>query len=168
MATLFRKVLVPHDFPRHADTALRLAVDLARRAHGRVLVLHVIPPFARFAGIPPGDFPAAEVSAEMVGDQQRRLAARVARQTGRGARVTCRVVVADPLRAILDAARDASAIVMGTLGRTGLSHLLVGSVAERVVRHSPVPVLTVRARGSATRGRIRSKPPSRRSSKRAS
>jgi nucleotide-binding universal stress UspA family protein len=166
MGALFRKVLVPHDFSPHADAALGLALELARRARGRVLVLHVIPRFARLAGIPPGDFPPADVSAEMAADQARRLGARVAHRGRRGAPVDCRVVVGDPLAAILEAARGASAVVMGTLGRTGLAHLVVGSVAERVVRHSPVPVLTVRAGIRLRRSGVRSRLPSRRASRR--
>ena len=56
------------------------------------------------------------------------------------------ILEGSPRPLILQAAReeDTSLIVMGTLGRTGLSHLVFGSVAEHVVRHSPVPVLTVR------------------------
>jgi nucleotide-binding universal stress UspA family protein len=65
------------------------------------------------------------------------------------------VVIADPFQAIMDAARGATAIVMGTLGRTGLPHLMLGSVAAKTVRHAPVPVLTVRARGTPTRARRR-------------
>ena len=56
------------------------------------------------------------------------------------------VMVGPPAACILEAARKADTIVMGTLGRTGLPHLLLGSVAERVVRHAAVPVLTVRTR----------------------
>ncbi|GAB3688675.1 universal stress protein [Salinarchaeum chitinilyticum] len=56
------------------------------------------------------------------------------------------VVAGVPHEAILDRAREGAvdAIVMGTHGRTGLDHYLIGSVAERVVRQSPVPVMTVR------------------------
>jgi nucleotide-binding universal stress UspA family protein len=59
----------------------------------------------------------------------------------------------------VDAARGADLIVMSTMGRTGLSHLLVGSVAEKVVRHAPVPVLTLRPAGArkARRGASRRK-----------
>jgi len=53
------------------------------------------------------------------------------------------VVLGDPLQRILAAARDADSIVIATAGRTGLSHLLIGSV-EKVVRHASVPVLTIR------------------------
>ena len=58
--------------------------------------------------------------------------------------VTYRVDVGDASQCILDAARRADSIVMSTSGRSGLSHLLIGSVAEKVVRHANVPVLTIR------------------------
>jgi nucleotide-binding universal stress UspA family protein len=55
------------------------------------------------------------------------------------------VVLGEPVQVILDRARGADSIVMATMGRTGLGRLLIGSVAERVVRHSPVPVLSLRS-----------------------
>ncbi len=71
------------------------------------------------------------------------------------ARLRYRVELADPLTSILAAAKSADLIVMTTLGRTGLGHLLMGSVAEKVVRHATVPVLTVHPKTAArlTRGR---------------
>jgi universal stress protein A len=146
MERLFRKVLVPYDFSSHADRALGVALGLARKERGRVTVLHAIPLVSRMVGIPPGVFPPAMLSAALPDEQRRRLEARVARAlSGRkGPPVACRVVVAEPLTAILDAAGRSTAIVMGTLGLTGLAHLLIGSVAEKVVRHAGIPVLTVR------------------------
>jgi nucleotide-binding universal stress UspA family protein len=145
--TLFRNVLVPYDFSPDADRALRVALELSRKERGRVTVLHAIPLLSRVVGVPPGVFPPAVRSAALPADQQRRLEARVARALrGRKApRVACSVVVGDPHAAILDAARRCSAIVMGTLGLTGLAHLVIGSVAEKVVRHAGIPVLTIRA-----------------------
>ena len=147
MRGLFRSVLVPYDFSPHATRALRTAAELAGAAHGRLIVLHAVPPFSRLIGVPPAGFSPPMVSSQLVAEQQRRLEARVARVVGstRALRIECRAVVADPVRAILDAAGEASIIVMGTLGLTGLAHLVIGSVAERIVRHAPVPVLTVRA-----------------------
>lgn len=147
MPKLFRNVLVPYDFSPHATRALRVALALAGAEGGRVTVLHAIPPLARVMGIPPA-FPPATLSAQMAAEQRRRLERRVAAVRGRRTKppVVCRVVVENPVQAILDAGERASAIVMGTLGLTGLSHLLIGSVAERVVRHARVPVLTIRAR----------------------
>ena len=160
--TLFRNVLVPYDFSSDADRALRVALDLAREERGRVTVLHAIPLLSRVIGVPPGVFPPAVLSAALPADQLRRLERRVARALrGRTSpRVTCKVVVAEPVTAILDAARRSTAVVMGTLGLTGLTHLVIGSVAEKVVRHAGVPVLTIRAGARAkipraTRGRRR-------------
>jgi nucleotide-binding universal stress UspA family protein len=143
----FRRVLVPYDFSPDAERALRAALELARSERGRVTVLHVIPRLSRVVGVPPGVFPPAVLSAAMPVEQRRRLERRVARALhGRKSpRVACRVIVGDPVTAILDAGRRATAIVMGTLGLAGLSHLVIGSVAEKVVRHAGVPVLTIRA-----------------------
>jgi nucleotide-binding universal stress UspA family protein len=163
MGRLFRKVLVPYDFSTHATQALRAAAELAAGARGRLLVLHAIPPVYPVAvgpAAPAAWVPTTLPTPPMIAEERRRLAATVARTLGRRTtpRVECRVVVADPFQAIVDAARGATAIVMSTLGRTGLAHLLMGSVAEKVVRHAPVPVLTIRprilrARGTRRRGR---------------
>jgi nucleotide-binding universal stress UspA family protein len=160
MRRLFRNVLVPYDFSPHATQALRVAADLARAERGRLTVLHAIPLFSRVVGVPPGKFPPAVVSSRLAADMRRRLEARVARTIGtrKAVRISCRVVVADPLSAILEGARGTSAIVMGTLGLTGLPHLIIGSVAEKVVRHATVPVLTVRSGAGARRPRSRGQP----------
>ena len=150
MAALFRRILVPHDFSRNATQALRAAADLAVAHKGRLIVLHALPavyPVVGYSMMPMSkDFPVP--GPELVARMRQRLEALVASElAGRRKRsVECRVVIADPFQAIMQAARGASVIVMGTLGRTGLPHLLLGSVAEKTVRHSPVPVLTIRAR----------------------
>jgi nucleotide-binding universal stress UspA family protein len=76
--------------------------------------------------------------------------------------VRCHVVAADPLTAILAQAKRADLIVMTTLGRTGLGHLLMGSVAEKVVRHATVPVLTVHPKTAARLVGVRRRPGARR------
>jgi nucleotide-binding universal stress UspA family protein len=146
MVNLFRRILVPHDFSEHATGALRVAAELAATHRGRVLVLHAITPFN-----PVGAFPAAEEMvwvppADMLKQEQRRLEALVAKtmRTRRAVKADVRVEIGDPFQRIVDAARRCDVIVMATAGRTGLSHLLIGSVAEKVVRHAPIPVLTLR------------------------
>jgi nucleotide-binding universal stress UspA family protein len=62
-------------------------------------------------------------------------------------------VSGEAVSTIVAAARKADVVVMATVGRTGLAHLLLGSVAERVVRQCPVPVLTVRAQAIKRRKR---------------
>jgi universal stress protein A len=80
-----------------------------------------------------------------VPEQRKRLESLVTKALATDAPpVTYRVDVGDASQCILDAARRADSIVMSTSGRSGLSHLLIGSVAEKVVRHATVPVLTIR------------------------
>jgi universal stress protein A len=146
MPNLFRKILVPHDFSEHATAALRVAAGLAATHRGRLLVLHAITPFTPVSAFPAAEEMAWVPPADMVRHEQRRLEALVARTVPkrRGVRTAVRVEIGDPLQRILDAARGADVIIMATAGRTGLSHLLIGSVAEKVVRHATIPVLTLR------------------------
>jgi len=134
MADKFRTILVPHDFSTHATRALALATSLVG-PRGRLLVLHVVQRF--------GNKLVQERQVTLARRELARVTARTARARG-GPRVAGRVVVGDPHRKICEAGRGADCIVMCTAGRTGLRHLVIGSVAEKVVRHATVPVLTFR------------------------
>jgi len=146
MGMRFRRILVPHDFSRPASRALRAAADLVAGSGGRLTVLHVVVPLTQIAGFPPAGGAIWLPPMELVSDARKRLAKLVVRELGprRAAKVACQVVIGDPHLRIVDAARGHDAIVMATAGRTGLSHMLIGSVAEKVVRHATVPVLTIR------------------------
>ncbi len=160
MTHLFRRILVPYDFSRHASRALAVAADLAAEHRGRLTVLHVVTPF-----YPPEGAVVWVPDVDLVGAARRDLEVAVARTVGRRAvRAECRVVIGVPFQRIIEAARGADAIVMATMGRSGLTHLLIGSVAEKVVRHSPIPVLTVRQAGAraSARARTRARPVRRR------
>jgi nucleotide-binding universal stress UspA family protein len=142
----FRRILVPHDFSRHADRALALAVALARGGRAALTVLHVVSPVGLARGFPPAATLRAPGTAE-IARLRARLERRAARAAGRRrVAIACEVVVGDPERDILAAARHADLVVMGTQGLTGAERLLIGSVAEAVVRRATVPVLTVRPR----------------------
>jgi len=148
--SLFRRILVPHDFSKEADQALRLASDLPAPAGGRLTVLHVIEPYygpsdLTFAAmVPPAE--------SLVPEQRRELEQRVRRLLGpKARRAAVQIVVGNPGSEIVRAAAKADLVVMATMGRTGLGHLLIGSVAEKVVRHSTTPVLTVRVSRSAAK-----------------
>jgi len=141
-SALFRRILVPHDFSDAADQALREAAALARARGGRLHVLYVQEPFYVPINVQAETMPNA---LDFVPDQRRTLERRVQKVLGATAPpLTVSVEVAQPTSAILAAAGKADSIVMATSGRTGLSHLVLGSVAERVVRLAPVPVLTIR------------------------
>jgi nucleotide-binding universal stress UspA family protein len=147
MMALFKKILVPYDFSPSADAALATAGDLAALHGGSLRVLHVMPPIRPAHGrpLPP---PAGDIAAA-----RERLSAIVARVAARRKlrRVASDIAIGPPVACILEAAAKSDAVVMGTLGQTGLARLLIGSVAERVVRHATVPVLTVRARARRRR-----------------
>jgi universal stress protein A len=142
--TIFRRILVPHDFSEAATHALRVAARLAKQHGGRLMVLHVVTPYQPVTELP--EVGGWLTDREIVAGTKRSLDEVVRRELrGRGAPpARFHVDLGDPVTRILDAAKAADVIVMSTEGRTGLSHLLIGSVAEKVVRHSPVPVLTVR------------------------
>jgi len=148
MAT-FRRILHPTDFSRASAPALRRAVALAKACRAQIVLLHVMTPPSPFIGegAPPSSYADLLILARR--SAKRRLAAALAR--ARRERVRVQAIFAEGLPAdeILRAARRARAdlIVMGTHGRTGVSRVFLGSVAERVVRESRCPVLTVRARG---------------------
>jgi len=140
---LFRRILVPHDFSDAADQALALAAALASEHGGQLVVLNVLEPVSvpRDVALPNNPMPHLF---DFVPMEEKALRARVRRVLGRPAPPTAVTVeIGVPFRCILEAAREADCIVMSTHGRTGLRHLLMGSVAERVLRLSPVPVLTM-------------------------
>lgn len=142
---LFRKILVPHDASEPATHALQIAADLARKNDGRLVILRAIAPFVPFSDlgsaegsgwVPPEDVVSLELAS------LERLVKKVLSRNPPP--LECRVEVGSPYEAIMDASADVDSIVMATHGRTGLDHLLIGSVAEKVVRHATVPVLTIR------------------------
>jgi len=150
MSRVFRKTLVPHDFSSHADRALALAVELAAEEKGRLLVLHAVPEVPAVVGAPPLEpapvYTPIIPTPEVLAKERERLEKIVKRAIGRRrVRAEVRVVTGAAVDRILEAARETTAIVMGTVGRGGLSKLLLGSVAESVVRQAPGPVLTLRA-----------------------
>ncbi len=137
---MFRHILVPTDFGDASQRARDIALELARRFDARVTLLHVwmvpSPVYGEGLSWPTADLEAASRRAL---DGELAAAVKVYGPT----KAELRVGVA--WERILDSVKDLGAdlVVMGTHGRRGLSRLVLGSVAEKVVRLSPVPVLTV-------------------------
>ena len=144
------RILVPTDFSVHADAAMRYALELARRFNATVHLLNVVEdPLA--AGVWSSEIYTAEIAGlqiNLVRDAEKRLCASVPQNAGT---VTCEVRRGPAAKQILEAARECGSdlIVMGTRGRTGVAHVLMGSVAEKVVRLASCPVLTLHAQEHA-------------------
>jgi nucleotide-binding universal stress UspA family protein len=142
----FKKILVPIDFSRHSERAARLAAELAKTFDAQLTLLHVysIPTYP----LPEGYVIASpETVAELMEKISSTLKEAKARMLAHGApRVDTLLAEGSAFAEIVRIARDKEhdLIVMGTHGRTGLKHALMGSVAEKVVRKARCPVLTVR------------------------
>jgi nucleotide-binding universal stress UspA family protein len=141
MGSMYDRILVPTDGSPAAATAVDGALDLASRFDASVHCIHVVQR---------DEFPTAvagDASAELARQGETVLEAVADRATETGVDVTTQVIetTGPTHREIVDYAIDHAAdlVVMGTQGRTGLDRLLVGSVTERTLRRSPMPVLTV-------------------------
>jgi nucleotide-binding universal stress UspA family protein len=151
MSSIYPRILVPVDGSPTSEQGVDEAIALARQLGSRLRLLHVLDPRLLLVGA------ESPVSAQSMLDQQRAdgsrlIEAAVARAREQGADAEG-VLGQDPPQRVSDlilreaAQWPADLIVMGTHGRRGLSHLLLGSDAESVLRQARVPVLLVRACG---------------------
>jgi universal stress protein A len=153
------RVLVPIDFSPSSRAALEYGTFLAGKLGAELIVLHVWEP-PGYVG--PDTLALLPVAAGQPGwDQTRAEVMRevelfLGKASVRPTDLRVRVEAGEPSDAILLAAKDGGAdlIVMGTHGRTGLSRLLIGSVAEAVLRRAACPVLTIRVPTRTPRERV--------------
>lgn len=145
--TRITRILVPTDFSATADAALEYAFGLAERFGASIQLLHVLDDPFVFEGMSAEAYitEAPVLRTAMLEDARQRLRHRAAPREG-GVPVETEVLFGHGARTMAEyaAERGIDLIVMGTHGRTGFAHLMVGSVAERLVRTAPCPVLTVR------------------------
>ena len=142
------RILVPTDFSATSDVAVDYAVTLAKTFAASLHLLHVVED--RFIGGAAGaelymtSVPA--LTAQLVDEAATKLARVLPSADYLRLTVTSEVGVGTPAATIIATAekQECDLVVMGTHGRSGMSHLLLGSVAEKVVRQAPCPVLTVR------------------------
>lgn len=140
---MIKRILFATDFSRWAQRAEDYACALACSWRASLTVLSV-------AEFPPGLNPDYSVNQQYLADLLKHASSQLvdlkARAERRGIAVTTRVATGIPSEEVITAARaeDSDLLVVGTRGKTGLAHVLLGSTAERVIRGAPCPVLTVR------------------------
>ncbi len=132
------KILVPTDFSHTGDAAMKLATSLARDTGATLLIVH--------AEEPPTAYGGGELYyglPEPASDDLRKMLHKV-EPTDSSVPFEHRLITGDPAHAIVRLAKEEGVdmIVMGTHGRSGLSRMLMGSVAEAIVRRAECPVLT--------------------------
>lgn len=145
----FTHILVPTDFSEPSVRALRLAVKMARHGRARLTLLHVVPPqVSALAAEVPG---WTAFDPELVNRWQQELEANAQHELQRIGKDeipddvawTAEVISGTVENVVVErcSALGCDLVTLGTVGRTGLPHLLLGSVAERVMARAPVPVL---------------------------
>lgn len=146
---MFTRILVPTDFSEPSDAALDYARALAETFGASLHLLHVIEPSHETGAFSNEAYIAVEAPGAyemLVKEAQSKFAHRVLPTDRARYGATTEVMTGTSADTIVEFAADQriDLIVMGTHGRTGIAHLLMGSVAEHVVRDAPCPVLTVR------------------------
>lgn len=150
---MMRRVLHASDFSRASAPAFAKAVELAKKDHAELRLLHVLDPLMPMPDgyVSPPTYEQLRTSAREYGRKQ--LARLVTRAAKAGVRATPDLREGTPWSEIVRASRapGVDLVVIGTHGRTGLSRLLLGSVASRVIGLARCPVLAVGARAGRTR-----------------
>lgn len=141
-----RQLLVAVDFSKVSANAFVYAAELARRLQAGLKVVHAVPMQAASLPMEGGAVYLEDLQAKQVEEAKLKLAEFVQANLAAGGNIEQCVRSGDPATEINRAAEELGAdlIVVGTHGRTGLGHLLMGSVAESVLREADVPVLCVR------------------------
>lgn len=141
------RILVPTDFSKHSENALAYASAFAEKFNAELYLLHVVQDLALFVpeavtAAPPITPPVEQLTAAV----REALTRVIDNHNLRRFNVHAEVREGSPFYEIVRFAKDLDIdlIIMGTHGRAGLVHVLLGSVAEKVVRKAPCPVLTVR------------------------
>jgi universal stress protein A len=140
MAFPFRKLLVPIDFHEHSLGAIEIAKNIAQINGGMVTLLHVVPMDEPLNG------PMYEEDFKKQAEKNAARLAEIGSQQLQGLKYEIVTEIGDPATGIIDAAasREVDAIVIGTHGRKGLRRILMGSVAEVVLREAKCPVIALR------------------------
>jgi universal stress protein A len=139
-----QQILVPVDFSANARKSIAYASAFAKQFGAKVTYLHVIQVNYAYGEFGAVDFTALEREMRASADKELANLAAAARSAGLEAETIVRE--GSPAKVIADVAREmrADLVVISTHGYTGLKHVLMGSIAEHVVRYAPCPVLVVR------------------------
>ena len=150
---MLERILIAIDGSEHSKKAAEKAIEFAKLSGGKVIALYVADPSTYFA--PAEEMMKASRSFEIADDVIKNLQDAIQKEAGQATKyaedaakladvpVEIKIVKGHPADEILKAANDTDLVVMGSLGRTGVSRYLLGSVTDKVVRNSKTPVMIV-------------------------
>ena len=140
---VFGKILVPTDGSEYTKSAILKAVELAKVTGSTITALYVLDQTI-FVNMP---LDSAVTNTYTLLKKEGESAVSFVKEACGKEGIPCDVLIGEgsPVKFIVESSKDFDLIVMGTLGRTGFSKLMMGSVAERVVRYSNCPVMVIRA-----------------------
>ena len=140
---VFSKILVPTDGSEYTKSAILKAVELAKITGSTITALYVLDQTI-FVNMP---LDTAVSNTYSLLKKEGESAVSFVKELCEKEGIPCEVLIGEgsPVKYIVESSKDFDLIVMGTLGRTGFSKLMMGSVAERVVRYSNCPVMVIRA-----------------------
>jgi universal stress protein A len=150
MKVAIQKILFPTDFSECSEFALKYAQTLAVAFEAEIHALHIVhDPYPMPSATGLSAAPPPELLAVLTRQAERRIADQVDEAMKTYSKIRCFVRSGDPVREIKQYAdlHDIDLIVMGTHGVRGMAHLLIGSVAEKLVRIATCPVLSVHSDG---------------------
>jgi nucleotide-binding universal stress UspA family protein len=140
-----KNILCPIDYSVYSEKALKYAIEFAEKYNAKLYLMHVLD--IRIYDITdPELYNVNVIDKETINKLRERLHKCISEDTRKNIEVETIVIEGVPFAEIIKKAREykVDLIVLGTHGRTGLSHAIMGSVAEKVVRKAPCPVLTIR------------------------
>ncbi len=143
----FKRIMIPTDGSEYTKAAVRKGLMLAKALDAKVSAYYILDQTA-FVNVP---MDATTLSIYSLLEDEGKEAVDYVKKMGEEMGIDVEMVIDEgsPVKKIIDASKDFDLIVMGTLGRGGFSKLLMGSVAEKVVRHASCPVMVVRAKEDA-------------------
>lgn len=147
------KILFAADFSQGSERAFSMAISIARKYNARIDVVHVVQDILDMTAfdVPQVSF---EALAKEIEEAAQKRMKEFCRDNIKGIEYVSHVKRGTPFKEIIETASAAGSdlIVIGTHGRSGIDHVLFGSTAEKVVRKSTIPVLTVRAQSPLSSG----------------
>ncbi len=140
------RILVPVDFSEYSKMALDYSIEFSKKFNSELILIYVIEPIVYPSDFGLGQIPINQVDFEIQSKAEEELKKLIEEKVPADVKASFTVKTGKPFLEIINAAKELNCdlIIIATHGHTGIEHILFGSTAEKVVRKSPVPVLTVR------------------------